>query len=115
MEFFSATGQTTPMRRTLNALLLPQMRPDQVGRRITAIRQTLVMNKKTFADAVGVDPSSLTKIEKGQMGLDIMVGARIAELYGFGLDFIYRANLDDVPLDHRSTVKMRLIQPLPEK
>jgi transcriptional regulator with XRE-family HTH domain len=115
MELFSATRQNVGMRRALNALLLPQMRPDQVGRRITAIRQTLAMNKKAFAEAAGVDASSLTKIEKGDMGLDIMVGARIAELYGFGLDFIYRGDLDDVPLDQRSSVKMRVVQPFPEK
>ncbi len=115
MEVFSADGQNLSMRRALNALLLPQMRPDEVGKRVTAIRQTLAMNKKQFAEAAGVDPSSLTKIEKGEAGLDILVGARIAELYGFGLDFIYRGELDDVPLDHRSTVKMRLVAPLPEK
>ena len=44
------------------------------------------------------------KIEKGEAGLDIAIAEKIALLFGFGLDFIYRGDLDDVPLGYRASI-----------
>jgi transcriptional regulator with XRE-family HTH domain len=87
------------------------MRPEIVGKRITALRETLAMSKAQFADSLPMDRSSLTKVEQGTMGLDIALGVQIANLYGFGLDFIYRGDLSDVPLDHLSRLRMNLATP----
>lgn len=79
------------------AFLASEMHPDRVGERVTALRMALHLSKAEFADSLGLDRSSLTKIEAGTKGLDIVIGAKIAEIYGFGLDFIYRGTLTDVP------------------
>lgn len=104
MEIFSACSQSQPMKKLVASLIERRSHPDQVAPRVFAIREHLGMTKSEFADAVGVDRSSLTKIEKGQAGLDIAVAERIATLYGFGLDFIYRGELGDVPQDQRPNI-----------
>ena len=54
------------------------------------------------------DEASMTKIEKGETGLDIAKGEAIAAVYGFGLDFIYRGELADVPDRHRQQLMTEL-------
>lgn len=90
--------------------MLPrESRPERVGPRITALRETLKMSKAQFADAVGLDRSSLTKIEKGKAGLDIVIGERIATLFRVDLDFIYRGELSDIPSDLRPPLLVNLV------
>lgn len=103
MAKFSIEQQIEAMRRNpLETLLAPEMRPDRVGPRVTAMRETLRMSKAQFADSIGLDRSSLTKIEAGTMGLDLVKATRLADLYGFGLNYFFRADLSDVPLDLRT-------------
>lgn len=87
-----------------SALLSPDMHPDRIGERITALRETLRKSKAEFADSLDLDRSTLTKIEAGTKGLDIAVGAKIAQMYGAGLDYIYLGILTDLPLEIRAEV-----------
>lgn len=107
MEFFSTPTHTLNMKKTLGKLIERQSHPDQVGPRVTALREALELSKADFADSVELDRSSLSKIEKGKAGLDIAVAERIAGLYGCGLDFIYRGDLSDLPRNlHTSVVQI---------
>lgn len=90
------------------ALLSPEMNPQRIGWRITALRETLGLSKAEFADSISLDRSTLTKVEGGTKGLDIAVAARVAEMYGAGLDYIYRGILSDLPLDMRATVAAQI-------
>jgi len=110
MENSFRRAQLSPMRRNaLEAILAPEMRPDRVGPRVTAMRETLRLSKAELADSIDLDRSSLTKIESGRMGLDLVKATRIADLYGFGLNYFYRADLSDVPLDLRSRLLNELL------
>jgi len=105
MEELSIAQQIRGMKKMIAAAFLSsEMHPDRVGERVTALRMALHLSKAEFADAIGLDRSTLTKVEAGKKGLDIVVGARIAEMYGYGLDFIYRGTLTDVPEGQRSIV-----------
>lgn len=98
MDVFPINAEGAPMKKPLTAALLsPEMNPERVGERVTALREALGKSKAQFADAIQLDRSSLTKIEAGSKGLDIAVGARIAEMFGAGLDYLYRGLLTDVP------------------
>lgn len=97
------------MKSFAESMIDRESRPARVGPRITAIRETLAMSKAQFADSVSMDRSTLTKVEKGESGLDIALGERIAVLYGFGLDFIYRGDLNDVPQDLRPRIVLNLV------
>lgn len=85
------------MSKIAEKLISRESRPARVGPRVCAIRETLEMTKAQFADSIGLNRSSMTKIERGEMGLDIAMGERVSALYRFGLDFIYRGDLSDVP------------------
>lgn len=87
----------TPASRIANSLVPSAARPERVGPRVTALRETLALSKAQLADSIDLDRSTLTKVEKGLTGLDIRHGVAIAEKYGFGLNFIYRGDVSDVP------------------
>ncbi len=101
MEVSSFPPSLASMAKMASKLIERESRPDKVGPRITALREALAMSKAQFADSLGFNRSSLTKVEAGTMGIDIAVGERIAVLYGFGLDYIYRGDLSDCPRDLR--------------
>lgn len=110
MEILSPRTHLGPVRsKALQALVPRESRPDRVGPRITAMRETLALSKAQLADSVSLDRSSLTKIEKGDAGLDIAVAVVIAARYGFGLNFIYRGDLGDVPPDLRPRLLTNMV------
>lgn len=111
MENYSKMPHLFRMIKALNKLIERQSRPERVGPRVTAIRCALDKSKSEFAAQIGVDRSSMTKIEKGAMGLDIAVGERMASLYGIGLDFIYRGDMSDLPSDLRDKILENLQNP----
>lgn len=108
---FFHISESLHMKKLAESLIERESRPSRVGPRITALRETLCLSKAQFADSIGLDRSSLTKVEKGDMGLDIAAGERVAALYGFGLDFIYRGDLSDVPLNLRPALMANLVAP----
>ena len=59
------------MKKMANSLVPRESRPERVGPRVTALRETLALSKAELADSIGLDRSTLTKVEKGQTGLDI--------------------------------------------
>lgn len=97
------------MKNLVAKLLDRESRPERVGRRITALRETLGLSKSQFADTIGLDRSTLSKVERGVTGLDIAHGERVANLFGFGLDYIYRGDLSDVPLALRPQLLVKMV------
>lgn len=104
MEEISLGCHYSRMKRMLDKLVPMEARLDRVGPRISAIRNALEMTKADFADSIRLDRSTLTKVENGQMGLDIAKGLAISSLYEIGLDFIYLGKLSDLPTDLRDKV-----------
>lgn len=102
---------TTPsaLAKVANALVPKAARPDKVGPRVTALRETLALSKSQLADSLGLDRSTLTKIEKGKIGLDIQHGITIADRYGFGLNFIYRGDVSDTPDRLRARLLVEMV------
>ena len=109
MELFATQCHEQGMKKVINALIERESRWERVGPRVSALRETLKLSKAQFADSIGLDRSSLTKIENGAAGLDIATGEVVAALYGFGLDFIYRGDLSDVPLNLRPSLMVNLL------
>ena len=56
--FYLAQGKA--MKNIAEKLIERESRPDKVGNRVTAIRETLALSKAQFADNIGLDRSSLT-------------------------------------------------------
>lgn len=91
-----------------SAVLAPEMHPDRVGQRITVLREAFGLSKAQSADSIGLDRSTLTKVEAGTKGLDIAAGAKIADMYAAGLDFIYRGVTSDLPVEMRPRIMAAL-------
>ncbi|MEY8117627.1 helix-turn-helix domain-containing protein [Falsihalocynthiibacter sp. BN13B15] len=71
--------------------------PVLVGERLAALRNHYKLNKADFADSVGIDRSSYTKIENGTKPLKADMAYIIAEKWGISMDFIYRGRLTELP------------------
>ena len=109
MELFSLGCHAVSMKKLLSALIPSEARPDRVGPRITALRETLKLSKAQFADSIELDRSTQTKVEAGREGLDIARAVAISTVYGVGLDYIYRGDLSDVPLALRPSIIANLV------
>lgn len=68
-----------------------------VGDRLRRLRDYHDLNSKEFADSVGIDPSSYSKIESGKKVLKADMAFAIAERWGVSMDFIYRGRLTELP------------------
>lgn len=71
--------------------------PAMVARRLRALREALGLNKADFADAIGIDRSSYTKIENGTKPLLPPTAYKIWRLYGVDMNYIYLGQVGGVP------------------
>ena len=118
MEIFSAILNVSHMSKIKpDSLLAPEMSPDRVGRRLTAMRDVLRLQKSQLADSIGLDRSALTRIENGKEGLGLAKANLIADLYGYGLNYLYRGDLNDIPTEARAEllVALHAVRALPAK
>lgn len=76
---------------------LPQLDFVNVGIRLDAVRIATGLDKGLFADTVGIDRSSYSKIIKGEKPLKVDMGFAVAERWGVTLDYLYRGSLDRLP------------------
>lgn len=108
MEQNSKSAEYAGMKSMLNALIPVEARPEYVGRRVQAVREALELRPSQLADAIDLDRSSLTKIEKGVMGLAIANALKLETRYGIGIRFTYRGDFGDLREDLRDRVSKRL-------
>lgn len=76
--------------------LLPH-EPAMVAHRLKALREALGLNKADFADAIGLDRSSYTKVENGAKPLLPHIAYRIWQLYSVDMNYIYLGQVGGVP------------------
>ena len=72
--------------------------------RLIAAREALGLSKAEFADIIGIDRSSYTKIEKGLKPLLPREAHRIWQLYGIDLNYIYLGQVGGLPVSLSSKV-----------
>lgn len=68
-----------------------------VARRLIAAREALGLNKADFADVIGIDRSSYTKIEKGVKPLLPREAHRIWQLFHVDLNYLYLGEVGGLP------------------
>ncbi|MDF2234847.1 helix-turn-helix transcriptional regulator [Albimonas sp. CAU 1670] len=81
---------------------------DLVAERLVALREALGMKSAHFADVIGVDRSSYSKIESGKKPLLPPVALKIWKLFGVDMNFIYLGQIRGLPESLSSTVTQKL-------
>jgi transcriptional regulator with XRE-family HTH domain len=71
--------------------------PTNVALRLAAAREALGLSKAEFADMIGLDRSSYTKIEKGLKPILPPTAAVIWRLYHIDLNYIYLGEVGGLP------------------
>jgi len=82
--------------------------PAMCAPRLIAAREALGLTRAELADAIGIDRSSYTKIEKGLKPLLPREAHRIWQLYGIDLNFIYLGQVGGLPASLSSKVMQNL-------
>ena len=82
--------------------------PVMVTPRLIALREALGLNKADFADAIGIDRSSYSKIEKAEKPILPPLEERIWSLYGVDMNYIYLARVDTLPSHLSSKITRNL-------
>ena len=75
------------------------MAPELVGRRVAAVRQALNASKRAFADLVGTDHSTLSKIENGERDLPRDIGIMIQVQTGIPIGYLFLGEKHGLPSD----------------
>ena len=71
---------------------------EQVGQRIAELRAQRGVSQRRLADALGLDPSALSRIESGERGLAVGELVAAAEFLGVETDVLLRDELEATPL-----------------
>ena len=76
----------------------------KVSERLEMLRIALRLQKGEFAQSMGLDPSSYSKVLKLEKPLKADHAALLAERWGVTMDFIYRGRLTDLPENLASSI-----------
>jgi len=65
---------------------------ERVVERIVKLRQEHGVSQKQLAAAIGVDPSSMNRIEKGERAVSVVELVRVADFFGVSAESILRVD-----------------------
>jgi transcriptional regulator with XRE-family HTH domain len=65
---------------------------ERVVERMVQLRQEHAVSQKQLAAAIGVDPSSMNRIEKGERAVSVAELVRVADFFGVSAESILRSD-----------------------
>ena len=83
---------------------LSPMSTTKVAARIEALRHATGLGASLFADEIGIDRSSYTKIAKGTKPLKAEMGFAVAVRWGVSMDYLYKGDLSNLPSKYESAI-----------
>jgi transcriptional regulator with XRE-family HTH domain len=69
----------------------------EIGRRVRAWRKVVGLKQNELAQVIGVDNSSLSKIEQGKKPLSATMAMALHRRYGLCMNFIYFGAIGQLP------------------
>ncbi|WP_406736333.1 helix-turn-helix domain-containing protein [Thioclava sp. GXIMD4215] len=106
------TGHDQPMTNAQEKLLsthtYTEMRPENIGRRLTILREALGLEKAEIADALGIERTYWSRFENGKRPISDTTAALLCERYGVTLDFLILGRWNTLPLE--LATKMRSVE-----
>ena len=84
------------------------LHPEATSKRLVAAREALNLTPSEMADALGVDRSTWSRMEKGERALTTAAAYAASTKFGLSMDFFYRGRLDMLAEDLRSKVLERM-------
>lgn len=72
-----------------------------IGHRIREEREQRGLKQHDLAEAIGIDPPSLSRIEKGSRGIDSLILRRVARLFELPMDAFFESKSDEMAMARR--------------
>lgn len=76
---------------------IPKLDLQGVARRLDAVRIATGLDKGVFADTIGIDRSSYSKIIQGEKPLKAEMAYAVSVRWGVSMDYLYKGALDQIP------------------
>lgn len=78
----------------------------EIGDRIRRVRESMSLSKRAFAERLGTDHGTLSKIENGKRGPSPVMIMQIASLSQCGADFLLFGREDFMPVFRKSALDL---------
>ena len=69
------------------------------GKRLKALRKQVGKTQEQIAEAVGLEPGTISRIERGAKGMSIDSLLMFSEIYGVSTDYILKGDKSVAPSD----------------
>ena len=79
-------------------LVNPQS-PEEIGKRLKKLRKALGKTQAEMAELAAISKRAWSLIERGSRRIGVGAALRLCDLYGLSLDWIYRGNIAQLPLN----------------
>lgn len=80
----------------------------EIGRRVRAWRTVKGLKQNELASVVGIDPSSLSKIEQGKKPLNMAMALALRQRFGLCLNFLYAGDYSSLPAKFATDLQAEL-------
>ena len=91
------------MTEKLDSILPPevatQMRPENIGYRLSLLRRALKLERHEIADQLGIERTYWSRFENGKRPVSDSVAALLVARYGASLDFLILGRWNSLPLE----------------
>ena len=79
------------------------------GKRLKALRKQAEKTQEQVAEAVGLEPGTISRIERGMKGMSIDSLLMFSEIYGVSTDYILKGDKSVAPSDEILEVLRALV------
>ncbi|WP_224826265.1 helix-turn-helix transcriptional regulator [Cognatishimia sp. MH4019] len=83
----------------IDANLMFEMRPEQIGHRLKLLRTALKMSPSEISDRLSIPRTYWSRFEGGKRPITDQVAALLVQRYGVTLDFLILGKWDKLPVD----------------
>ncbi|MFN8186362.1 MAG: helix-turn-helix transcriptional regulator [Gaiellales bacterium] len=98
LEYLDARSEAAVGESSVAAETSEYLTQQEVGQRIFELRTERGVSQRCLADAIGVDPSAMSRIESGQRGLAVSELVGISGFLGVPTESLLRRQLTAAPL-----------------
>lgn len=99
IEGTASSDQYGPMPKPAVPRIPPQMRPEEIGKRLKEIREAFGLKPAEIADMLDIERTYWSRFERGHRPVTEEVAYLLTERFGVTLDFILLDRWGGLPLD----------------
>jgi len=98
IETFVSAMHCPGMSNQAENRLPPEMRPEEIGKRLKLLREAYSLKASEIADMLGIERTYWTRFEKGHRAITDEVAYLLVDRFGVTLDFLILGRWGSLPM-----------------